>query len=63
MVDNFFNLHGTKIYVDSYMEDNRIIVSDDSSYIITTYKIAKLIKNSFIKKERKDKLLNISNLN
>jgi len=45
------------------MEDNKMIVSNDSSYIITTVKIAKLIKESFLKKERKRKLLNINDFN
>lgn len=62
MLNNYFTLHGVTIYCDSYMEDNRMIVSDDSSYIITTYKIASLIKESFIKKERRSKLLNIRSL-
>ena len=63
MLNEYFTLNGVIIYCDSYMEDNRIIVSNDSSYIITTNKIAKLIKESFLKKERKSKLININDLN
>jgi len=63
MVNEYFTLQGVIIYCDQYMEDNKMIVSNDSSYIITTVKIAKLIKESFLKKERKRKLLNINDFN
>ena len=63
MVNEYFTLQGVIIYCDPYMEDNKMIVSNDSSYIITTVKIAKLIKESFLKKERKSKLLNINDFN
>jgi len=62
MLNEYFTLQGVIIYCDSYMEDNEMIISKDSSYIITSYKIASKIKDSFLKKERISKLLNIKDL-
>jgi len=59
---NFFTLPGIIIYCDLYMEDNKIMISNDSSYIIVNPKTALSIKNTFLKKERKNKLLNIRSL-
>ena len=67
MIEYLSDINDIPIYTDPYMEDNKVIKGKkgnflDYTFIIANPKTAKLIRDTLIKKDRKEKLNKIDGI-